>query len=52
VARQAVTVRYSTIALTLAARATERSRSIERDMQRFSRPNGLRISCALGRPPR
>ena len=40
-ARQAVTVRYSTIAPTLAARANSRTRVIERDMQRFSRPNEL-----------
>jgi len=39
VARQAVTVRYSSIAPTLAARANSRTRVIERDMQRFSRPN-------------
>jgi len=39
VARQAVTVRYSTIAPTLAARTTERSRSIGRYATRLARPN-------------
>ena len=50
-ARQAVAVRYSSIAPTLAARATERSRSIERYATRLPRPNvqAERPAATIGR---